>query len=164
MQIKKIVVPLHRKPTIRLRVAILGSGCRFFMCLSFCFNADKFAFRSIKFAGNVITEVDCFFDDEKANTYAIISFDSAIFAKNSTETILATLADNMRDWLDYRDVNDKRELIALIDELLEKYREEIADYYDADDWDDYIVTLLECREELRKRKVTPSQLAYFRIV
>jgi hypothetical protein len=66
--------------------------------------------------------------------------------------------------LDYRDVNDKRELIALIDELLTKYGEEIADYYDADDWDDYIAPLLECREELRKRKVTPSQLTYFRIV
>ena len=134
------------------------------MLLSFSFNADNFVLRSRKFAGKVITDVDCFFDDEKANTYAIISFDSAIFAKNCTETILAALADNMRDWLDYRDVKDKRELIALIDELLAKYGEEIADYYDADDWDDYIVTLLECREELRKRKVTPSQLTYFRIV
>jgi hypothetical protein len=134
------------------------------MVLSFVYNADKFILRRSKFASSVITEVDCFFDDEKSNTYAIIYFDSSIFAKNSTETILATIADNMRDWLDYRDVNDKRELIALIDELLTKYGEEIADYYDADDWDDYIATLLECREELRKRKVTPSQLTYFRIV
>lgn len=147
-----------------LCVTTLGSGFRFFMVISFSFNADKFVLRSRKFAGNAIDEVYCFFDEEKANTYAIIYFESAIFAKNSTETILATLADNMRDWLDYRDVNDKRELIALIDELLTKYGEEIADYYDADDWDDYIATLLECREELRKRKVTPSQLTYFRVV
>jgi hypothetical protein len=134
------------------------------MVLSFVYNADKFTLCSNRFAGHEIVEVDCFFDDEKANTYAIISFDSAIFAKNSTETILATLADQMRDWSDYRDVNDKQELIALIDVLLAKYGEEIADYYDADDWDDYIATLLECREELRKRKVTPNQLTYFRIV
>jgi hypothetical protein len=134
------------------------------MVLSFVYNADKFALCSNRFAGHEIVEVVCFFDDETSTTYAIVSFESTIFAKNSTETILATIADNMRDWLDYRDVNDKRELIALIDELLTKYGEEIADYYDADDWDDYIAVLLECREELRKRKVTPSQLAYFRIV
>ena len=72
-------------------------------------------------------------------------------------SILATLADYMYEWSDYKQVDSKNELISLIDKTLAYYGENIDTYFGKDDWDDYIVMLLEAKDVLREIDVSVSQ-------
>lgn len=77
------------------------------------------------------------------------------------ETLIANLADNMSYWGDYKEVSSQDELSTLVESTLEKYGEKIAEYIDADDFDDYIILLLEANDVFKKEKLKKRLLMSF---
>lgn len=135
------------------------------MTLFFYYNANKFSLQNKNFAGNYITEVDCYYNMIKDTFYecAVIEDVKQIFADTSVATILGTLADEMYVWSDYKQVDSKNELMSLIDKTLAYYGENIDTHFDDDDWDDYIVMLLEAKDVLREIDVSNNDLKHFSI-
>ena len=133
------------------------------MTLFFHYNANKFSLQNKKFAGNYIAEIGCTYDENTDTVYecAVLEDVEQIFANTSVPTILATLADHMYEWSDYIPVESKDELMADIDKVLAYYGENIATYFDKDDWDDYIVMLLEAKEVLKDIDVSKDDLKDF---
>ena len=133
------------------------------MTLFFHYNANKFSLQDKKFAGNYIAEVGCAYDEVTDTVYecAILEDVEQIFANTSVPTILATLADYMGEWSDYKQVDSKNELMTLIDKTLAYYGENLSSYFDKDDWDDYIVILLEAKEVLGKTYISDDDLKDF---
>ena len=133
------------------------------MTLFFHYNANKFSLQDKKFAGNYIAEVGCAYDDVTDTVYECAELEDVeqIFANTSVPTILATLADYMGEWSDYKQVDSKNELMTLIDKTLAYYGENVATYFDKDDWDDYIVILLEAKEVLRDVEISQDDLKDF---
>lgn len=133
------------------------------MTLFFHYNANKFSLQDKKFAGNYIAEVGCAYDDITDTVYECAELEDVeqIFANSSVPTILATLAEYMYEWSDYKQVDSKNELMSLIDAKLAYYGENIATYYDKDDWDDYIAMLLEAKEVLGKTYISDDDLKNF---
>ena len=76
-------------------------------------------------------------------------------------TILATLADYMYEWSDYKQVTNKTELMTLINNTLAYYGENIDTHFGKDDWDDYIVMLLEAEAVLGKTYISDNDLKDF---
>jgi hypothetical protein len=76
-------------------------------------------------------------------------------------SILATLAEYMYEWSDYKQVDSKNELMSLIDKLLAHYGENVDTYFGKDDWDDYIVMLLEAKAVLREIAISNDDLKDF---
>lgn len=133
------------------------------MTLFFHYNANKFSLQDKKFAGNYIAEVGCAYNEINDTVYecAVLEDVKQVFANSSVATILATLAEYMYEWSDYKQVDSKSELMSLIDKSLAYYGENIATYFDKDDWDDYIVTLLEAKEVLSKAYISNDDLNDF---
>lgn len=133
------------------------------MTLFFHYNANKFSLQNKKFADIYIAEVGCSYDEITDTVYecAVLEAVKPLFANTSVATILATLAGYMIEWSDYKLVDSKNELMSLIDETLAYYGESIATYFDKDDWDDYIVTLLEAKEVLGKTNISNYDLNDF---
>lgn len=133
------------------------------MTLFFHYNANKFSLQDKNFAGNYIAEVGCAYDEITDTVYecAILEDVKQIFANTSVPTILATLADYMSEWSDYKQVDSKNELMSLIDKTLAYYGENLASYFGKDDWDDYIVILLEAKEVLGKTYISDDDLKDF---
>lgn len=133
------------------------------MTLFFHYNANKFSLQNKKFADIYITEVGCAYDENTDTVYecAILEDVEQIFANTNVATILATLADQMYEWSDYEQVDSKNALMTLIDKKLAYYGENIATCFDKDDWDDYIVTLLEAKEVLGKAYISDDDLKHF---
>lgn len=135
------------------------------MTLFFHYNANKFSLQNKKFAGNYIAEVGCAYNEINDTVYecAVIEDVKQIFANMDVATILATLADQMYEWSDYIPVDSKNALMSDIDKILAYYGENIATYFDKDDWDDYIVMLLEAKEVLGKTYISDDDLKHFSI-
>ena len=133
------------------------------MTLFFLYNANKFSLQDKNFAGNYITEVDCSYNMIKDTFYecAVLEDVKQVFANTSLPTILATLADHMYEWSDYKQVDSKNALISLIDKTLAYYGENVDTYFGKDDWDDYIVMLLEAKDVLREIDVSQDDLKDF---
>lgn len=133
------------------------------MTLFFHYNANKFSLQDKKFAGNYIAEVGCAYNEINDTVYECAGLEDVeqIFANTSVPTILATLADYMGEWSDYKQVDSKNELISLIDKTLAYYGENIDTYFGKDDWDDYIVMLLEAKEVLREIAISKDDLKDF---
>lgn len=133
------------------------------MTLFFLYNANKFSLQNKKFAGNYITEVDCSYNEINDTVYecAVLENVEQIFANMNVASILATLADYMYEWSDYKQVDSKNALISLIDKTLAYHGENIDTHFDKDDWDDYIVMLLEAKDVLREIDVSQDDLNHF---
>jgi hypothetical protein len=133
------------------------------MTLFFHYNANKFSLQNKKFAGNCVAEVGCAYNEINDTVYecAVLEDVEQIFANMDVATILATLADQMYEWSDYMPVDSKNALMSLIDKTLAYYGENIATYFDKDDWDDYIVMLLEAKEVLGKTYISDDDLKHF---
>lgn len=133
------------------------------MTLFFHYNANKFSLQNQKFADKYITEVGCAYNEINDTVYecAILDNVEQIFANANVATILATLADYMGEWSDYKQVDSKNELMSLIDKTLAYYGENIDTYFGKDDWDDYIVMLLETKEVLREIAISKDDLKDF---
>lgn len=133
------------------------------MTLFFHYNANKFSLENKKFADNYIAEVGCAYDEMTDTAYecAVLEDVRQIFANMDVATILATLADHMFEWSDYEQVDSKNALMSLIDKTLAYYGENIATCFDKDDWDDYIVMLLEAKEVLGKTYISDDDLKHF---
>ena len=130
------------------------------MTLFFHYNANKFSLQNKKFAGNYIAEVGCAYDETTNTVYecAILEDVEQTFANTSVATILATLANYMGEWSDYKQVANKNELISLINNTLSYYGENVETYFGKDDWDDYIVMLLEAEAVLGKTYVSNDDI------
>lgn len=135
------------------------------MTLFFHYNANKFSLQNKKFAGNYVAEVGCTYNEINDTVYecAVLEDVKQIFADMNIASILATLADQMFEWSDYMPVDSKSELMSDIDKTLAYYGENIATYFDKDDWDDYIVMLLEAKEVLGKTYISDDDLKHFSI-
>lgn len=133
------------------------------MTLFFHYNANKFSLQNNKFAGNDIADIACGYDEITDTVYecAVLEDVEQIFANTNVATILSTLADYMYEWSDYIQVDSKNELMSLIDTKLSYYGENIDTYFDKDDWDDYIVMLLEAKEVLREIAISNDDLKDF---
>lgn len=133
------------------------------MTLFFHYNANKFSLQNNKFAGNDIADIACGYDEITDTVYecAVIEDVKQIFANMDVMSILATLADYMYEWSDYKQVDSKNELMSLIDKSLAYYGENIDTHFDEDDWDDYIVMLLEAKEVLRDIAISDDDLKHF---
>ena len=130
------------------------------MTLFFHYNANKFSLQDKNFAGNYIAEVGCAYDETTDTVYecAILEDVEQTFANTSVSTILATLVNYMGEWSDYKQVANKNELMSLIDKTLTYYGENIATYFGKDDWDDYIVMLLEAEAVLSNTNVSDDDI------
>jgi hypothetical protein len=133
------------------------------MTLFFHYNANKFSLQNKKFAGNCVAEVGCAYNEINDTVYecAVLEDVEQVFANSSVATILATLAEYMYEWSDYKQVDSKNELMSLIDTKLAYYGENLATYFNKEDWDDYIVTLLEAKEVLRDIAISNDDLNNF---
>lgn len=133
------------------------------MTLFFHYNANKFSLQNKKFAGNCVAEVGCAYNEINDTVYecAVLEDIEQIFANMDVATILATLADQMYEWSDYMPVDSKNALMSDIDKILAYYGENIATYFDKDDWDDYILMLLEAKEVLGKTYISDDDLKHF---
>jgi hypothetical protein len=133
------------------------------MTLLFHYNANKFSLQNKKFAGNYIAEVGCSYDEMTDTVYECVVLENVeqIFANTNVATILATLADQMYEWSDYVQVDSKNALQTLIDTKLAYYGENLASHFGKDDWDDYIVMLLEAEEVLGKTYISEDDLKHF---
>jgi hypothetical protein len=133
------------------------------MTLLFHYNANKFSLQNKKFAGNYIAEVGCSYDEMTDTVYECVVLENVeqIFANTNVATILATLADQMYEWSDYVQVDSKNALQTLIDTKLAYYGENLASHFGKDDWDDYIVMLLEAKEVLRDIAISKDDLKHF---
>ena len=133
------------------------------MTLYFHYNANKFSLQNQKFADKYITEVGCAYNEINDTVYecAILDNVEQIFANANVATILATLADHMYEWSDYKQVNNKTELMTLINKTLAYYGENIDSHFGKDDWDDYIVMLLEAEEVLGKTYISEDDIRHF---
>ena len=133
------------------------------MTLLFHYNANKFSLQNKKFAGNYIAYVGCAYNEINDTVYecAVLENVEQIFANTNVASILATLADHMYEWSDYMQVDSKNELMSLIDKTLAYYGENVAIHFDKDDWDDYIVMLLEAKEVLRDIAISKDDLKHF---
>ena len=116
-----------------------------------------------KFADKYITEVGCAYNEINDTVYecAILDNVKQIFANANVATILATLADYMYEWSDYKQVTNKTELMTLINNTLAYYGENIDTHFGKDDWDDYIVMLLEAEAVLGKTYISDNDLKDF---
>lgn len=133
------------------------------MTLFFHYNANKFSLQNKKFAGICIAEIGCAYNEINDTVYecAILDDVKQIFANTNVATILATLADHMYEWSDYKQVNNKTELMTLINKTLAYYGENIDTHFGKDDWDDYIVMLLEAEEVLGKTYISEDDIRHF---
>lgn len=133
------------------------------MTLFFRYNANKFSLQHEKFAGNYVAEVGCSYDEITDTVYESVIIENAepIFANMNVASILATLADQMYEWSDYEQVYGKFGLMSLIDKALTYYGENVITYFEKDDWDDYIVMLLEADAVLRDIDITQDDLKHF---
>ena len=133
------------------------------MTLFFHYNANKFSLQDKKFAGNYIAEVGCAYDENTDTVYECADLEDVrqIFANMNVASILATLADYMYEWSDYKQVYSKNDLITLIHETLTYYGENVDSYFGSDDWDDYIVMLLEAEAVLKDIDVSQDDLKDF---
>ena len=110
-----------------------------------------------RFGNQVITEVYC---DSDGYECAELHIDS-IKEKYGWETFLATLADRMYMWRDYDTVSTFDELKKLVDKAIRFYSEECYGYYGVEDWDDYIILLLEAQCLFRDNNLHNNYLRYF---
>lgn len=133
------------------------------MTLFFHYNANKFSLQNKKFAGICVAEIGCAYNEINDTVYecAILDDVKQIFANTNVATILATLADHMYEWSDYKQVNNKTELMTLINKTLAYYGENIDTHFGKDDWDDYIVMLLEAEEVLGKTYISEDDIRHF---
>lgn len=133
------------------------------MTLFFHYNANKFSLQNKKFAGNIVAEVGCAYNEINDTIYECVILDDVeqIFANTNVATILATLADHMYEWSDYKQVDSKNALMTLINKTLAYYGENIDSHFGKDDWDDYIVMLLEAEEVLGKTYISDDDLKHF---
>jgi hypothetical protein len=77
------------------------------------------------------------------------------------KSFLATLANYMDYWRNFKSVSTHDELVMLINKTLFYYGENFSSFYEADDFDDYIILLLEAQELLESQRVSEKELSYF---
>ena len=76
-------------------------------------------------------------------------------------SLLATLADDMRYWGDFRTVANIEELYSLVVISLSQYTSDLSKCVEWDDFDDYLTLLLVARDEIKRGKVEECDLTFF---
>jgi hypothetical protein len=114
------------------------------------------------FGGMQVSNYICDFDG--ATLYE--SFDLADeFEYWGIPTLLATVADDMRYWNDYRQVSSVKDLLGLIESAINKYtNDDLSKFIEMDDFDDYLVLLFIAADEIRRNKVEEDDIHHFNCV
>lgn len=77
-------------------------------------------------------------------------------------TLLATIADDMQYWSDYRLVTSVKDLLRLIESTISKYtNDDLSKFIEWDDFDDYLVLLFITADEIRRNKIEEDDIHYF---
>ena len=121
------------------------------MTLFFIYNAENFSLDGKKFGGNFITDVACGVHPSSDVMYESAKLEIVPLSdKGWISSLLGTLAYHMGEWHDYMPCDTQNVLVKHIDNILAYYGEHIDEYYGAEDWDDYIILLLEVQEVLKQ--------------
>ena len=128
----------------------------------FHYNAKSVSLGGKRFGTHRAEYAGCMYNPENDTMYEAIEVEyRPRHADFGFENLIANLAENMSYWDDYKEVSSQDELSALVESTLEKYGEQIAEYIDADDFDDYIILLLEANEVFKKEKLEKRVLSFF---
>ena len=114
------------------------------MVLCFVHYSDLVICRNALFGGYPVKQFGL---DDYYSTKVVFEVEDEVYLP----TLLATLADYMSDWSDYKKVTNSKELIDYLDKLITHYICEIDDYYQRDDWDDYFILLLKAHKVLSSK-------------
>lgn len=132
------------------------------MVSTFHYNAKCVSLGGKRFGNHIAEYAGCMYNPENDTMYEAVEVEyKPLLADFGFETLIATLANNMSYWGDYKEVSSQEELSALVESTLEKYGEKIAEYIDADDFDDYIILLLGANEVFKKEKLKKRLLMSF---
>ena len=80
-----------------------------------------------------------------------VSFETA--NKMYVPTLLATLADYMKEWSNFAFCHTTKELVEHINKVCEHHIVCVEEYHTLDDWDDYLVLLIRARDYLKTNYV-----------
>jgi hypothetical protein len=113
----------------------------------FTYNAIEVSLDGRRFGSNIATHAGLGFDPETGITYESIDvYYEPLCEQIGMESFFATLAEYMNDWGDFKKVRNHKELFALVYNTICQYGKEIKHFVNADDFDDYIILLLEARD------------------
>lgn len=77
-------------------------------------------------------------------------------------TLLATISNEMNYWGDFRKVTSVKDLLELIESAVSKYTDDdLSEFIECDDFDDYLILLHIAGDEIRRYKVEEYDLSYF---
>lgn len=128
----------------------------------FFYNANEISLDGKKFGNHIALQEGCCFDDATNTIYELISVEYTPLTDNiNVVSLLATLSNQMAYWCNFKSVSTIAELHTLVNETLIYCGENMARLYEADDFDDYVLLLLETQELLKNQKVTEKHLEYF---
>lgn len=128
----------------------------------FSYNANEISLDGKKFGNHIALHEGCCFDDVTNTQYELISVEYTPLTDSiNVESLLATLADQMAYWCNFKSVSTIAEIHTLVNETIIYCGENMARLYEADDFDDYVLLLLETRKLLQNQKVTEKHLKYF---
>lgn len=117
---------------------------------TFTYNSAKISLDGKQFGGDIATHAGYCYEDESNTTYEAVEVNyEPLCGTIGFESFLGTLAEGMAEWGKYKPVQNHSELLILVNETLVYYGENIEEYFDADDFDDYIILLLETRDLLQ---------------
>ena len=120
----------------------------------FTYNAVEVSLDGRRFGSNIASHAGLCFNPETGITYELIDVDyEPLCEQIGMESFFATLADHMNDWGDFKKVRNHKELFALVNNTICHYGEEIKQFVNADDFDDYIILLLEARDMFHFNKL-----------
>lgn len=128
----------------------------------FFYNANEISLDGKKFGNHIALQEGCCFDDATNTIYELISVEYTPLTDSiNVVSLLATLSNQMSYWCNFKSVSTIAELHTLVNETLIYCGENMARLYEADDFDDYVLLLLETQELLKNQKVTEKHLEYF---
>jgi hypothetical protein len=128
----------------------------------FSYNANEISISCKRFGGYFATHEGYAFDDATETLYEAVELDYLPIHTNiGVKSFLATLANYMDYWRNFKSVSTHDELVMLINKTLFYYGENFSSFYEADDFDDYIILLLEAQELLESQRVSEKELSYF---
>ena len=146
-----------------MSVSPAGSGSCFFMASAlFSYNATEFSLGGKKFGNHIALHEGCCFDEITNTLYELVNVEYTPLTDSiNMESFLSTLANQMTYWRNFKSASTIAELHTLVNETLIYCGENMARLFEADDFDEYVLLLLEAQDLLERQMVSEKHLEYF---
>ena len=113
------------------------------------------------FGGMAISEYSCEFDTSRGKFVESCTLTNE-YEYWGVPTLLATISLDMSYWGDFCKVSSVDELLKLVESAISKYTDEdLSEFIDRDDFDDYIVLLHIAGDKIRQCIVEEVDLSHF---